>query len=202
MVKKFKETSIPELYSKVLADQLLVLQPQHVDKIYTVLFDAVTEALAKFKDVNVKKGVVFRTLDWTFIVGSTISYINDGDMADSSTGQWNYSWTIDEKDFEDIPDAIDVRSNSLMSQVFSQTGFRLYAFKFCDNDVISSMMNLCVETIVNWLRDNVKGDEPVTLELEGVLSATAEVVDGEIEIAIIPDGKVKQLIKDDLAITN
>ena len=38
--------------------------------------------------------------------------------------------------------------------------------------------------------------------LEGVFSATAEVVDGEIEIGIVPDGKVKQLIKDDLAIAN
>lgn len=202
MVKKFKETSIPELYSKALADQLLILQPQHADKIYTVLFDAVTEALAKFKDVNVKKGIVFRTLDGTFIAGATISYINDGDMADSSTGQWNYSWTMDEKDFEDIPDAIDVRSNTLMSQMFGQTAFRLYTFKFCDNDVIAAMMNLCVETIINWLRDNVKDGEPVTLELEGVFAATAEVVDGEIEMSIVPDGKVKQLIKDDLAITN
>lgn len=201
MVKKFKETSIPELYSKLLAENLLTLRPEHVDKIYTVLFDAVTEALAKFKDQTAKKGIVFRTLDGTFIAGAAISYIGDGD-ADSASGQWNYSWTTDEKDFEDVVEPIDIRSNGLMGQMFGQVGFRLYSFKFVDSDVISVMMNLCIETIINWLRDNVKDGEPVTLELEGVFSATAEVVDGEIEIGIVPDGKVKQLIKDDLAIAN
>ena len=201
MVKKFKETSIPELYCKALAERLLNLGPEHAEKIYTVLFDAVTEALSKFKDQNSKKGIAFRTMDGSFIAGATISYVGDG-SDDSATGQWNYSWTVDEKDMEDVCDPIDIRSNSLMNQMFTQVGLRLYSFKFYDGDVAATMMNFCMETLINWLRDNAKDGEVLTIELEGVFNASVEVVDGEIEIGIVPDGKVKQLIKDDLAIAN
>jgi hypothetical protein len=59
------------------------------------------------------------------------------------------------------------------------------------------MMNLMLEMIINLLRENTTPTEGVTLTLEEVFKASAETVDGKIEMGIVPDGKMKVLIKND-----
>ena len=54
MEKKFKETSIPEDFSKALAKQSILLGPQHAYRMANILFTGVSNYLASVKNYQRK----------------------------------------------------------------------------------------------------------------------------------------------------
>lgn len=199
MKTKFKESKIPEDFSKALAAQNMLLGPTMAENAVTILFNGTSKCLADNKDLSVPKAVVFRRIDGTFLVAAVLRYVtNEDDPSNLASGQWNYSWTFDQEDIKDCK--IIEMSNSLISMYFYNAASSLYNLRFNDPAVCATVMNLMVEMIINWLKENTKDGEKSVLTLSGVFTAMGEVVDGEIEMAIIPDGDIKLLVKDDSAI--
>lgn len=199
METKFKESKIPEDFSKALAAQNMLLGPTMAENAVTILFNGTSKCLADNKDLSVPKAVVFRRIDGTFLVAAVLRYVtNEDDPSNLASGQWNYSWTFDQDDIKDCK--IIEMSNSLISMYFYNAASSLYNLRFNDPAVCATVMNLMVEMIINWLKENTKDGEKSVLTLSGVFTAMGEVVDGEIEMAIIPDGDIKLLVKDDSAI--
>lgn len=199
METKFKESKIPEDFSKALAAQNMLLGPTMAENAVTILFNGTSKCLADNKDLSVPKAVVFRRIDGTFLVAAVLRYVtNEDDPSNLASGQWNYSWTFDQEDIKDCK--IIEMSNSLISMYFYNAASSLYNLRFNDPAVCATVMNLMVEMIINWLKENTKDGEKSVLTLSGVFTAMGEVVDGEIEMAIIPDGDIKLLVKDDSAI--
>lgn len=200
MERKFKETSIAEDFSKALAKQCMLLGPSTVPYIATVLFHGTSSALGAVKNTTVPKAVVFRSLDHTFLAAAKVEYIaNDDDPTNPAAGRWDYTWTFYEDDIKGA-DVIDVATNSLMTTYYTTSGANLYNMKFQSQETCIMMMIMMIEMIIAFLKDNVTEDEPVTLTLDEVFKASASIVDGKIEMGIVPDGAMKVLIKDDSVI--
>lgn len=200
MVKKFKETSIPEDFSKNLYNQSFLLGPSNTYRIATVLFHGTSAALGSMKNVSVPKAIVFKNLNGSFICAAKVEYItNEDDPTNPSAGRWDYTWTFYEDDIKGA-DSIEVGSNSMLSNFYTTSGINLYNMKFSGNDMCLLMMVSMAEIIKNWLAENVTDAEEATLVLDGVFKATAAMEDGKVVMGIIPDGEMKVLIKDDSAI--
>lgn len=200
MEKKFKETNIADDYSKGLAQQNFLLGPSNVYRIATVLFHGVSTCLGSIKNMTVPKAVVFRSLDHSFLAGAKVEYIkNDDDPSNPAAGRWDYVWTFYEDDLKGA-DCIEVANNSLITTYFTSSGISLYNMKFNASDLCVLMMTQMIEMIIGWLKDNATEAEPVTLVLEGVFKATAEVSNGKTVMGMVPDGEMKVLVKDDSVI--
>lgn len=200
MEKKFKETNIPEDFSRALASQSFLIGPSHTPRIATVLFHGVSRCLGSMKNTTIPKAVVFRSLDSSFLAGAKVEYIaNADDPSNPSAGRWDYTWTFYEEDLKGC-DCIDVSSNALVSTFFISSASDLYNMRFAGQDVCVLMMVMMIEMIINWLKENVSESEPMMMTLDGVFKATAAVENGKITMGIVPDGEMKVLIKDDSAI--
>lgn len=201
MEKKFKETSIPEDYSKALATQHMLIGPAHVWRIVTVLFQGTSMCLAAMKNTSVPKALVFRAIDGRFLAGAKVQYLqNTDDPNNPAAGRWDYTWTTYEEDLKGC-DVVEIANNAMIVPYFTTAGISLYNMKFADSDTMITMMTTLVEFIINWLKENVTASEPITLTMDGVFKAMAQVgEDGAIETGIVPDGAMKVLIKDDAAI--
>lgn len=201
MNKKFKETTIPEDVSKILASQTLLLGPAHIDKLATVVFHAVSSCLSDIKDEKTPKAVVFKTVDGTFIGAAKVEYMaNKDDPKNPSAGRWDYTWTFYEEDINGA-DIVDVSTNALMTKYFSSSGSNLYGMTFISSDVCVTLCTLVIEMIKKWLVDNTTSSDPeATLTLEGVFTASGAIIDGKIELGVVPAGEMKVIIKDDAKI--
>ena len=63
------------------------------------------------------------------------------------------------------------------------------------------MIRCAFETIKAWFAENISKDDPsATLILDGVFKATGVLEDNQLVLSLVPDGEMKVLIKDDLAI--
>ena len=197
MEKKFKDTQIPEDFSKFIAQQSILLSPNYVHRIADVLFTATSKCLGDVKDTTVPKAIVYRGIDNSFLVAAIVEYLkNEDDPTDMSAGQWSYVWTLTESDIENCQ-AIDVRSNSLVVPYFYAALADKYHCSFNDRDSCLRMMTLMVEMIIHWIKENTKDGEETVLSLEGVFVAKGAVEDGQVVVSIIPDGDMKVLIKND-----
>lgn len=197
MEKKFKETTIPEDYSRILSKRSFLLGPSHVFRIATVLFHGVSSCLANIKNVSVPKAVVFRSIDHSFLAGAMVTFVpNTDDPSNPASGRWDYVWTFYEDDLKGA-DCLEVSNNTLLSTFFVSSGATLYNMKFQSPDVSILLMTVMIEMIITWLKENATETEPVVLSLGGVFKATATVEDGKTFIGIVPDGEMKVLIKDD-----
>ena len=192
--KKFKETSIPEIYSKSLAKQSFLIRSSNVYRIATVLFHRTSMCLASIKNTTVPKAVVFKTVDQQFLAAAKVSFVSNDESAPAS-GRWDYTWTTREEDIKDC-DCVVLGTNSLLTTFYASSGMSLYNMKFQSPDLSVLMMDLMVETIIEWLKENVD----TKLVLDGVFEALASVEDGKTYVSIIPAGEMKVLIKDDEAV--
>ena len=200
MEVEFKKTHIPEDFSKTIAKQTFIIGPQYVHYITTVLFHGVSCCLGAMKNTQVPKAIVFRSIDHSFLAGAKVEHISNGDdPSNPASGRWDYVWTFYEDDLKGA-DCIDAASNSLINTYFIQSAITLYNMKFHDSSICMMLMTLMLEMIISWLKENVKEDDKATLFLTGVFKANAEVVDGKVEMGLVPEGEMKVLIKDDKAI--
>jgi len=200
MEKKFKETSIPEDYSKALVEQGLLVGPSHVYRIAIVLFHGVSSCLGAMKNPSVPKAIVFRSLDHSFLAGAKVEYIkNEDDPTNPASGRWDYTWTFYEDDLKGA-DCIEAVSNSLVASYFVASGLQLYNMRFNDAETSIVLVTFMLEMIIAWLKENVSETEDATLTLDGVFKATSTMDKGKVEMGIVPDGEMKVLIKDDSAI--
>ena len=200
MEVKFKETNIPNDLSTSISTIGYSLGEQNVDKIAFSLFGGVSTYLGKHKSTTVPIGVVFNSVDNSFIAGAKVEYIKNTDDSDPAAGHWNYSWTTNAADMEDSSNSI-VGQQDLLYPFFSNYAFNHYHMRFIDASTCYTMMVILIEMIVHFVKENTKPNDAVTLTLDGAFKAIGEVdSDGSIVVAIIPDGDMKVLVKDDSAI--
>lgn len=204
MEMDFNSTKISEDYSKALAAEGLLFGKQHGFKAATVLFAGTSVALRKMADQTIPKAIRFNRMNGDMIAAAKIEYIKNEDDPDSpASGQWNYTWTTDPADIEDanvmVFGTAENRSSDLLLCYMHESQKR-FGMEFKDEITCVFMMNLMAEMLVDFVKQNTKDGESCTLTLSDVFRMTGEVEDGEIVVAIIPDGAMKVLVKNDAAI--
>jgi hypothetical protein len=200
MEVKFGETNIHDDFSVSVATIGYAIGPANVAKVASSLFGGVSEFLSAVKNTSIPKGLIFAGLDGSFIAGAKVEYIKNSDDSDPAAGHWNYSWTTISSDMNDS-DNIIVSQDIRIYDYFASNAFKHFHMRFVDAPTCITMMTTLVEMIIHFIRENTKPNDGATLVLDGVFKAFGEVEsDGSVSVAIIPDGDMKVLIKDDSAI--
>ena len=206
MEMDFNSTKISEDYSKALASEGLLFGKQHGFKPATVLFAGTSVALKKMAngDKTIPRAIRFNRMNGDMVAAAKLEYIKNDDDPDSpASGQWNYTWTTNPDDIADanvmtFGTAEDRSSDLLLCYVYESQ--KRFGMEFKDEITLVFMMNLMIEMLVDFVKQNTKDGDPCTLTLTDVFRITGAVEDGEIVIAIVPDGAMKVLVKNDAAI--
>ena len=195
MEKKFKESLIPELYSKALSKESMIIGPSVVPKVANVIFTGVSKLLQKAY-AGKPTAVRFRSVNNNFICAAKVEFIPNGE--DPSNGRWDYVWTFNEEDLNGA-EIIDAETNSHVNTEIVAAGSDLYNMRFAPGVAII-MSIILLEQISDWLQENTLENEPSKLVLDSVFTAIGELEDGKVYKSIIPAGEIKVLIKNDSAI--
>ena len=193
----FKESRLPQMYSKALYEKCYTLSTGHAHKLYDVLFTGTANLLNEVKTKDHPVAYLFHSVNGNFLAGAVVQYFENTDT--NNPGNWSLIWTFDEKD---IPENAFKMS---LADVQTHLNFRLVAgdkhrFQFINT---ASCVDLLTEALIQlkkWLDENAKEDVTESIELDGIFTARVAVEDGKKVFSIEPHGEIKNLIKDDAAI--
>jgi hypothetical protein len=196
---KLMETQIPTSFSKALYnDKGYDLHRDQTNVVADILFTGVAECLGDIKTRETPVAFVFQENNLDFIAGALIQYMPNEDDP-TLPGSWSYTWTWNK---DDIPeDAVIRTTNDVgLSSYFRGVSQSKYGMAFENSAAVTEVLRTFMLTVRQWLDENASETEEVGVEAEGVFQASVVVENGEKIFALIPEGEIKKLIKDDAAI--
>jgi len=185
----FNESTIPMIYAQKMGEADLDWDANWTRKIYEVVVTGISDFLALAKSKNNKVAVAVRDLKGNFLMGAIVEYHSNEN--EDMPGNWSYEFSFDEKDLEGA--TVYLTTDTQFQKQLSATAYKMEIH-------IETIIELCVSILKQWLDMNAKEAEEVNIELIGYFVASVAIENGEKVIAIIPDGAMKRLIKDDAAL--
>ena len=199
MVKDFKDTKIPQIYSTGLyTEKGYDVAAEHAYKVLDIMVSGVTECLADIKSKDFPVVFMFKQNNNEFIAAAIVQYFPNEDDA-SQPGNWNYSWTFYEDDIPDNARIVTPADNDILSY-FRAVGITKYGMVLERAEYASDTFRYMLTTIKNWLDDNASETETATVKYDSLIQFRVAVENGEKVYSAEVDGEVKQLIKNDAAI--
>jgi hypothetical protein len=199
MIKDLKDTKIPMSYSSGLYSEANYdIAAEHTDKILDVLVSGVTACLADIKSKDYPTAFVFKHAEKEFVIAAVVEYFKNEDDP-SKPGNWNYSWTFDEKDIPENARICTPYDGSIASY-FRSTGVSKYGMGFQAVNSMADIFIYLLRTISKWLDENAVEGEEAGVKLDNVIQFRVVIENGEKIKSAEPFGEIKQLIKDDAAI--
>jgi len=192
----FNESTIPMIYAQKMGEADLDWDANWTRKIYEVVVTGISDFLALAKSKNNKVAVAVRDLKGNFLMGAIVEYHSNEN--EDMPGNWSYEFSFDEKDLEGA--TVYLTTDTQFQKQLSATAYNLHRIQFEMEIHIETIIELCVSILKQWLDMNAKEAEEVNIELIGYFVASVAIENGEKVIAIIPDGAMKRLIKDDAAL--
>lgn len=196
----FDETNIGQNYKMNMAVKHNMDSDSvaYVKYIYEIFANSVTSYLALKKSKEGPVVFALRDLKGNFKFGAIVGY----EEADSSDmpGNWNYNFTFDEKDIEDVATQYSINDNEftiiLRNEANAHCGIVFAAASYCYDT-----FDEAISTLLEYLEANAPTDGDVLeIELPGYFVATAGIEDGIKTYSITPSAALKQAIKDDKAV--
>ena len=195
---KINDSTLPHIYSKGLFDEFAFdLAEAHADKICDILFTGTSDALNELKKKDQPVTFEFYKVDGSFVAGAICQYFENEDP--EKPGNWSLVWTFDESDIPENAVRYSLNNDQTHSY-FRGTAGNKWGIRFKHPEAIKTTLTYMLQQIYNWLDQNAKENEEVTLEQDGVFQARVAVENGEKVFALEPAGEIKMLIKDDAAI--
>lgn len=167
-------------------------------------FDISVKSLARYLALIKKKkegsaSIAIRDLKGNLIIAAVAKHFpgTEKDMP----GNWTMEFTTDEKDLKDIVNKQDASSNAF-KELVSKVSFELYNNKINSFSAITDIVTIPFQTLLNWFDKNLT-TEGIKEEIErpGYFKAVGTVENGKKVVAIIPDGQITRIIKDDMDIS-
>lgn len=198
-MKGLYDTSLPNNWSKKLYEEhYFDIAPEHFDKIASVLFEATAQILSNSKSKDKPVAMVFRKINNELLGAAICEYFaNEEDT--SKPGNYSLVWTFYEDDIPANAVIVDL-NNAATHSFFRAVAGSKWNFEF---DTVGDMIILLgsiLEDTKKWLDENAKEGAEVGVEVEGIYQAMVSIENGEKIFAIVPDGLIKVLIKDDASI--
>lgn len=191
-----EETNIPQLFcSEYLATKSIEVSEDQVIDAFHAITIATADFMRAVKKKNSKSALIFCDDMNNFILAAVVEY--NKNLEDDSQDNWNYYYTFYESDIKDAANKFTI-NESKFHTVLSN---RLYEqnLKITDITFISPMVKMYADMISSFLEQNAKPGEEVELEDAGYFLASVTVENDEPVKAMLPDGAMKSLIKDDAA---
>ena len=196
---KLTDTQLPAMYSSALYEEkYLNLAPEHLDKMYDVLFTGTANLLSNAKSKDRPASYTFYLDNGVFVAGAVIKYFPNADDA-NSPGNWSLVWTFDEADIPADGLKMSIADTQTHSYFISAAGEK-YGIQYKNESAIVTLLTYSLSQLKKWLDQNAKTSEEVTVECDGIFVARVGVENGEKVFSIEPAGEIKNLIKDDAAI--
>lgn len=193
---KLQETSIPTNLSQVIATLGWAVDASQVSFLYDTTLMAISDFLGQAKSKESKTALAVKDVKGNLVVAGVVTYHKNED--ENMPGNWSYEFTFEEEDLK----GADVRlsTDPHFQKVFQKTLKRLFGLAIDDPLAFQPAIEEAINVLKQWLDVNAKETEKVSVEQPGFFEASVSVEDGEKILAIIPDGAMKRLIKDDAAI--
>lgn len=181
---------------------------QRCSRVMHLLFDAITQFLAKVKSTEKPVGFIAEDINQNPLFAAKVEYFKNSN--EDMPGNWAYTFTFNPG--EDLKDAVVYRmSGNEFKEIALAIAEHSYGFSFNSeeiNDVLDSkrilinyILAFAAKTIKDWVDQNSVSSEPVTTEIRGKVIIDAMVdQDGRKVASITPSGELKNIIKDDSAI--
>lgn len=193
---KLQETSIPVNLAQVIKTLGWGLEPTEIGFIYDTTVMAISDFLSQSKSKENKTALAIKDMKGNLVVAGIVTYHKNEN--EEMPGNWSYEFTFNEEDLKGCN--VKLSTDPHFQRVFAKTLNRLFGVEF--NDILA--MQPCVEEGINvlkqWLDVNAKENEEVSVEQPGYFVASVSIENGEKVFAIVPDGAMKRLIKDDSAL--
>lgn len=193
---KLQETQIPVNLSQVVKGLNFNLDPSEVNFIYDTTIMAISDFLAQAKSKENKVALAIKDTRGSLVLAGMVAYHKNED--ESMPGNWSYEFTFNEEDLQGCN--VKLSTEPHFQRVFNKTLFNLFGVEMDDILAIQPCIEESINVLKHWLDVNAKEEEKVSVEQPGFFVASVSVEDGEKVFAIVPDGAMKRLIKDDSAI--
>lgn len=193
---KLQETSIPTNLSQVIATLGWAVDASQVSFLYDTTLMAISDFLGQAKSKETKTALAVKDVKGNLVVAGVVTYHKNED--ENMPGNWSFEFTFDEEDLK----GADVRlsTDPHFQKVFQKTLKRLFGLAIDDPLAFQPAIEESINVLKQWLDVNAKETEKVSVEQPGFFEASVSVEDGEKIFALVPDGAMKRLIKDDAAI--
>lgn len=190
-----KETSIPQTfateYETTVGPQILA---EEAVSTYRAVITATADYLRMIKKKNAKTSLVFADSAANFIMAAVVEYNKNSEEGQDN---WNFYFTFDEEDIKDAAnkhDTNEAQFHAVVTNRLFEHGLRVN-----ESVYISPLISMTASSLSTFLEQNATPGEEVTLEEEGYFVASVTVEDDKPVKALLPDGAMKTLIKDDAA---
>lgn len=173
-----------------------------------LLFDSITQFLAKVKSTEKPVGFLAEDPNQNVVFGAKVEYFKNAN--EDMPGNWAYSFTFNPQD--DLKDCIVYRmSGNEFKEIALAIAEHYYGFSFNDEDVtdiletkrclINTILCSAAKAIKDWVDQNSVSPQSVTTEIKGkvIIDALLD-EEGHKVASITPSGELKNIIKDDAAI--
>ena len=161
---------------------------------FDAIFGSMTVFLSRIKSTTESVALAIRDEKGAFKLGGKVYYENPTE--EGMPGNWVYVMSFDEFDIINETDKVmeytDMAFQTTLA-IYIQNEFHI---RLSNTFIIIPMINIAVQTLLNWLDENAK-DKEVELEIGDYATAVTVIEKGKKVFSITPSAKMKQLIKDD-----
>lgn len=173
---------------------------QYVPSVYRTFFRVIAVYLKSMQSKNKKKiGFRFNDDHGNMIFGATLSYIEGEEGEDS--GNWILAYTFDPSDLEGADEVVDNQKDMFVAICQTEMYHENYG-NFGDPPSMNRMFEQCIISLKEFLDANSDDGSPVQLTMLGIFTAAVGFENGERVYSITPGAQIKQLIKNDDALSN
>lgn len=200
--KKKDEISIANNYCARIKEKHGMLFPENqVSNLYRVLFRSMAIILKHFEaKATPKIGFSLLSDNGDFVIGALLTYQAPDNEDEDDQGNWNLSFTFNKEDMKDCDKLIDSHSDSFVAVAGGEIYSAMFGH-FGNSTAVSIMFSEAIETIIRFLDLNTNDGEEAEITLPGIFTASCGFEDGAKAYSIVPGAVVKQIVKDDEALS-
>lgn len=175
------------------------------ERILKSFFAATAAYLSRMKvsKVDEATAMVLTDVSGNFKFGAIVEY-HENDENPDEPGNWSFVMTFNEEDITALEAKKTVKkllySGETFKSVFDKVAYDIGAIEFQHEAYMYDACLLVIDTLIQILDREADPNDVVDIECPGYFTASVSVEFGEKVFAITPDGHLKAIIKDDIAL--
>lgn len=172
------------------------------ERIVKAFFASTAAYLSKVKQSKEDEATALILSDLTgaFKFAAIVEFHN----GDGDTDNWSFTMTFNEDDLKNIEKNKVLKkhlySTEMFKSVFDKVAYDIAAIEFQHESYMYDACQLVIDTLIQVLDREAKVGETVDIEMPGYFVASVAVEGDEKIFGIVPDGHMKEIIKDDTAL--
>lgn len=175
------------------------------ERIVKAFFTATAAYLSHIKVTKEEEAVavILTDVGGVFKFAGIVEYHGNNENPDEP-GNWSFMMTFNEEDVTDLERQKTVKkmlyNNEAFKGIFDKVAYDVAGIAFEHETYMYDACILVIDTLLQVLDREAKENEVVDIELPGYFTASVGFEGNEKVFSIVPDGHLKEIIKDDSAL--